>query len=307
VRYVDTAIESSAYKLLAGQEAALVKSNTDYQDVLPSLNLAINLSDDLILRTAAAKVMARPNHADIAPVVREVRAWDTDDGGKYIVGNPDLDPYRANQYDLSLEWYFDSEGLLSAGVFYKDIESFITTRTKMTTLPGIGDGTDYEVTRPINGEGGEVQGFEISFQQAFFMLPAPFDGLGVATNYTYNDSDTELTNNVTGEFMSLPGLSKDTANFMVYYEKYGFSTRLAWNYRSEYFNKFSWSEEALYIDAYEQLDFQMGYDITKKMSINFEAKNITDEQVYEYVGNESRAFAVRDNGRTYSLSFKYSL
>lgn len=307
VRYVDTTIESSAFKFLADQDPALTESEKDYQDVLPSINLAFNFKDDLILRTAAAKVMARPNHADIAPVFREIRSWDAEDGGKYIVGNPDLDPYRANQYDLSAEWYFDSEGLLSAGIFYKDIESFITTRTESTTLPGIGDGTPYEVTQPINGEGGVVQGFEISFQQAFYMLPEPFDGLGMAANYTYNDSETELINNVTGEFMSLPGLSQDTANFMVYYEKYGFSTRLAWNYRSEYFNKFSWSEEALYIAAYDQLDFQLGYEFTKKMSINFEAKNITDEQVYEYVGNPSRAYAVRDNGRTYSLSFKYVL
>ncbi len=307
VRYVNTQIESTAYQFLMAQDPALIAAEKQYQDVLPSINLAFNLKDDLILRSAAAKVMSRPNHADIAPVFREIRSWDSDDGGKYIVGNPELTPYRADQYDLSAEWYFDSEGLFSAGIFYKDIESFITTRTETTTLSGIGDGSEYEVTMPINGKGGVVQGFELSLQQAFYMLPEPFDGLGMAINYTYNDSETELINNVTGEFMSLPGLSQDTANFMVYYEKYGVSTRLAWNYRSEYFNKFSWSEEALYIDVYQQLDYQLGYDFTKKMSINFEAKNITNEKVYEYVGNPSRAYAVRDNGRTFSLSFKYRL
>ena len=324
VRYVDTRIESSSMRTYSKNKetgitppATPTENKTDYQDVLPSINLAFNLSDELILRAAAAKVMARPNHADIAPVIKEQSAayddfGDATNSGKYKIGDPELKPYRANQYDLAVEWYFDSEGLLSAGIFYKDIDTFITTRTAVvesdTVIPPLGfDNTDITVERPINGTGGVVQGFEISFQQAFYMLPEPFDGLGVAANYTYNDSDTELVNNVTGELMSLPGLSKDTANFMVYYEKYGVSTRLAYNYRSSYFSKFSWSEEALYIDSYNQLDFQLGYEFTKNMSINFEAKNITGENVYEYVGNPSRAYAVRDNGRTYSLSFKYSL
>ncbi len=306
VRFVDTQIDSSSFELLAGQEPAPIESSNDYSDVLPSINLAFNLTDDFIMRTAAASVMARPSHNDIAPVFREIRAFDHADGGKYVLGNPDLDPYRADQYDLSFEWYFDSEGLISTGIFYKDIESFITTRTE-TKVTDFSEGVEVEVTQPINGTGATVQGIEVGFQQAFHMLPAPFNGLGTAMNYTYNDSDTELVNNLTGENMSLPGLSKDTANIMVYFEQEKFSTRLAWNYRSEYFNKFSWSQEALYIESYHQLDFQLGYDFTKKMSLNFEAKNITDEQVYEYVGNQSRAYAVRDNGRTYSLSFKYAL
>ena len=106
--------------------------------------------------------------------------------------------------------------------------------------------------------------------------------------------------------MTLPGLSQDTANATIYWEKYGFSARLAYNYRSEYFRQFSWSGEAVYVDDFDQLDFTASYRITKPLSVSFNTRNITGEKTYEYVGDDSRAYSVTDNGSSYNVTVKYN-
>ncbi|TRX53945.1 TonB-dependent receptor [Thalassomonas sp. M1454] len=304
VRYVTTDIESSANTREEGaSEWVWTTIEHDYYDVLPSLNLAFNLSPDFILRTAAASVMSRPSHGQLSSSYRPA----TNEGQVvFKLGNPNLSPYRANQYDLSAEWYFNSEGLLAAGVFYKDISDFVVRTIENRVLPGVNDGWPVDVQQPVNEDDATVEGVEISYQQAFTSLPGAFSGLGTAINYTYNDSETQLVNEVTGEFMTLPGLSKDTFNASVYWEKYGVNVRLAYNFRSEYFRQFSWSGEAVYVDDYDQFDLTAGYRFSKALSVNFNARNLTGEKTYEYVGDSSRAYTVTDNGKSYNVTLKYN-
>ncbi|WOH39434.1 TonB-dependent receptor [Thalassotalea fonticola] len=304
VRYVTTDIESSANKKVENNpDWTWTTIKHDYDDVLPSVNLAFIPHPDVVVRAAGASVMSRPSHGQLSSSYRPA----TDNGNPvFKLGNPKLSPFRANQYDLSAEWYFNSEGLLSAGIFYKDIADFIVEKVEHRVLPDVNNGWPVDVKQPINAEDATVEGVEISYQQAFTSLPSFWSGFGTAINYTYNDSETKLVNDVTGENMTLPGLSQDTFNATIYWEKHGINMRLAYNYRSEYFRVFSWSGEAVYVDDFDQLDFTAGYRISKALSVNFNARNITGEKTYEYVGDSSRAYSVTDNGNSYNVTLKYN-
>ncbi len=296
VRQVETNNDIMGYQLPESGEVLARKVSNDYNDTLPSANFNITMSEDVIVRLAAAKVMSRPDYAKLSPTLKE----DVNSPGDFNGGNPELEPYRANTFDVSAEWYFNPEGLLSLGLFYKDVESFVTTATEDGLIdPDVNDGQPYSLKQPINGEGATVEGFEFSYQQAFN------NGFGVVLNYTYNDSDSTDINPDTGETLPLLGLSEDTYNIIAYYDKAGINFRLAYNYRSAYYDKFAATSEAHFIDDFGQLDFGASYVILDNLTVSFNATNITDEVSEEYVGNSSRGYAVRQNGSRYELGMAY--
>lgn len=286
VRMVRTQQRSSGFVDEEGDVSAISQSRT-YTDVLPSANLKIELTDQLALRLGAAKVMTRPPLNDISP-----RQEIFPNQMRVEEGNVNLDPFRAVQGDISLEYYFGHEGLLSAALFYKDIKSFTATRETFETFRG----ETYLFSRIINGEGGEVSGLELSYQQPLTFLPAPFDGLGVALNYTYAESSTEFPSNVTTETYPLEGLSKNTYNAIVYYERGRLGLRAAYAYRDGFL------ETALgaggtptLVDEYGQLDLSATYRLTPALTLRFEAMNVGDERLYRYSG---RINHVTDYDRT---------
>src|SRR5690606_11456521 len=110
---------------------APIRIDNDYTDVLPSLNIAFDMGDDLVMRVAAARVRARADYNRIAPTITSTTPLLLTGTG----GNPSLDPYRADQFDVSFEWYFAPESLLSAAFFYKDLQSYIVNGTAPERLP----------------------------------------------------------------------------------------------------------------------------------------------------------------------------
>ena len=146
-----------------------------YTDILPSANLSLDLSDQVVLRFGAGKTVTRPDFVDITPGVDLNGTLLTGRGG-----DPNLDPYRANQYDLSIEWYPDRETIVALAAFYKDIQSYIVNSTSTETLPGVfvpgsqpagcvaaGGGNPnlfncpYQINRRSNGTGGRNPGLRI--------------------------------------------------------------------------------------------------------------------------------------------------
>lgn len=118
-RYIKTDLESSVIR-----DGEKVKGTNDYNDFLPSLNVTYTLNDETLVRFAAAKVMRRADFNELSP------AFDVNnDTTKATQGAIDLDPYRATQYDLSLEHYFGEGNMMSFAVFYKDVESFLSTES----------------------------------------------------------------------------------------------------------------------------------------------------------------------------------
>ena len=270
-----------------------VTEERDYTEILPSLNVAFDITQDQIVRFAAARVMARPNYSDLAPIVSL-----GDLNGEFPVGsagNPNLKPEIANQFDLAWEWYFGDASLLSVGYFYKDIQSYRTSGTYVDQFYNESESewVDVTITRPENGLGGSTDGVEIGYQQAF-------GDFGVSANYTYTNasSDQERDPEMLGSGL-VEGVSDHMANAQVFYENDTFGARLMYNYRTDWYKGVSWTGAELYNDDYGQLDFSASYNITENFRLSVEGVNLTDEEVVEYDQVESRLMSIYQNGRRF--------
>lgn len=272
----------------------------DYTDVLPSFNLSYDFSDRLLGRVAAAQVMARPDFTDIAP-----RTSLNPGALSGTAGNPNLDPYRANQIDLGLEYYPDTGTGYAFAVYYKDIESFITDSpviqnfpVQSATAPSLdctpaGPNTfdcPFTINLRSNGGGGEIKGFEVSATQPVI------GGFGLQANYTYADAEAD-----NGD--PLPQASEDQFNFTGYYEDDRLSARLAYTYRSEFFVTFDRSTP-LNQDGFGTLDATLSYQVTDNVALTFDGVNLTNEEIVQYAGDKFRPRAIYDNGRIYFVGVR---
>jgi iron complex outermembrane receptor protein len=266
-----------------------------YNDVLPSVNLAFDVADDMILRFAAARTMARPDFTDIAP-----RATLNPGALSGQSGNPELDPYRADQFDVSFEWYRDENTAYALALYYKDIQSFITdspvTRffnVQSATSPNLACtpvstnvfNCPFLINERTNGGGGRIQGAEFSVTQPLG------GGFGVTGNYTYSDAGA---NN--GD--PIPGNSEDTFNVATYFENSRLSARVAYTYRSEFFVAFDRTTQ-LNQAALESVDASVVVNLTDSFALTFDGVNLTNEKIEQFAGEEFRPRAIYDNGRVY--------
>lgn len=212
-------------------------SNT-YDDWLPAINLSLEPMPNLFVRATYAKNLARPKPTDLSPAVNclfdlndTVGADDT-----CSAGNPDLKPYRADQYDLNAAWYPNADTMVSIGYFYKDLKSFVLAAQTRSGVDLFHDGTTYTVRQPVNGFGAKLDGFEVSAQTVLTFLPAPLDGFGISGNFTYSRAlNSALTNQATGEDLkAFPGLSKYTYNARLFYDKDWLQASVTYNRRSDW-------------------------------------------------------------------------
>jgi TonB-dependent receptor len=226
-----------------------------------------------------------------------------------VTGNPGLDPFRSTNLDASLEYYFGSDGLLSLAVFYKDIESFISTRVPTGATFITDDGDEVTVVGPANGQGGKLQGFELGLQMSFTdILPAPFDGLGIVANYTFIDDKTRnVTNFSTGEAVGLAGVSRHSYNLIGFYEKGPFSGRLAYNWRSSFLQPDRGSGQLnMFTDDYGALDGRIALQVMKPLEIYFEAKNITNADIRGFAEDPGRIGEYFNFGRRFFVGAQYT-
>ncbi|MFD1786304.1 TonB-dependent receptor [Sphingomonas floccifaciens] len=270
-----------------------------YDDWLPSLNARLSVTDNLLVRFAASKVITRPTLSDLSPR----QTIQTNPGNETIRrGNPDLQPFRAKQVEVGAEWYFAPDSLLNAAVFYKDIQSFVT----LITSPQVVDQVTFQVTVPGNGKGATVKGFEVGYRQSFAnWLPAPFDGFGVQTSFNYTESNANYVNSVANVSFGLEGLSKYSYSLVGFYEKYGISARAAYTYRDNFLQVASGRNgEPEYFDAYGQLDVSLAYDIGSHFTVFADAVNLNNAREFIYSVSEDRTKEYRQTGRRVSAGVR---
>jgi iron complex outermembrane receptor protein len=287
-----------------------VSADRSYWDYLPSLNLARDLGPQVVLRVAAARTMARPDFTDVSPRVTLNPGSLTGQGG-----DPNVDPFRANQADLSLEWYHgkDNDEILSGALFYKDIESFITDQPVQqshliqTDTPNLSLCTSaattafpnryscrFTINQRVNGGGGNVKGLELNALQRFG------HGFGLQANYTYSDAQADDPN------LEIPGNSKNSGNVIGFFENARFGARLAYSYRSEFFVTFDRSTR-LNQDSLKSLDASLAVNLFRGLALTIDGVNLTDEKIVQFASDSFRPRAVYDNGRYFFIGVRFQL
>jgi iron complex outermembrane receptor protein len=281
---VPGAITTSAFGSFFRQQV----DNT-YNDVLPSANLKFDLSKDLVGRLALAKTIARPDFSALGGAVSLDDLNHTGSGG-----NPNLKPIRSTNFDASLEWYFAPKSLLSAGLFYMDLSNYVSFGVAQATYYNVQTQAfeTYNVSSPINSKG-KVKGLELSYQQ-------PIAGnFGVVANYTYADAHEQGGG-------PLVGASKDTYNLTGYFENDRFNARLAYTYRSKFYNGLDRST-AQYQYNTATLAASIGYRISDNLSITLDALNLNNPVLKYYANNPDQPTAFYNNGRQYYLMLRAKL
>ncbi len=278
VRYVETDMTSSGWDI---DNDRPISEDSDYDNVLPSLNVVYDLTDDLLLRFAAGKSLSRP-----APFALSYAVNLTPETSSGSAGNPALDPEVAEQVELGIEWYLSDASLLSATAFQKNIEDYVYGVTKSGTINGVFINA---LSTFENGEEASLDGVELNAQYSFD------NGFGVGANYTY-------TNQTDGE-VAFPMMSEDVFNATGYYEGERFTARVNYSYRSEFFKTLQENGE-LYGDEQTQWDAQLSYALTDNVTIRAEVLNITDETIDDiYVaGNGTKVTGTQIyNGRRFFI------
>lgn len=260
VRLSHTKFRADTFSLINGT-SRLTTDRNEYTNVLPSANLTVNVTDDVLVRLSASRTMQRAGLADLAPSTF-VNQTNLTSGG----GNAQLTPPLSSNLDASFEYYTGRSSLFSGALFYKDVEDFIATGTIEQIIPGLESDGPYRVSRPFNIASAKVRGFELGVQQFFDFLPSPLDGLGIIANYTYADSEDSSG-------FPLVATSKHSYNLVALYEKGPFSARVAYNWRDDAIFEFTQGRPEV-IAARSQLDAQIGIDLTKQFALSFQAQNL---------------------------------
>jgi TonB-dependent receptor len=350
-RYVDTkqsgvgwvggtTLNEDNTELLDVYEEARTKR--DYSDLLPSANIAFDLSDTWVLRLAGNKALTRPDPLDMTSyldlsTIEDL--GDEDEIGSGSGGNPSLQPYYTDSYDLSLEWYPETGGAYALGFFYKDVDGWIARGrneeyyTAPVGVDGDGDGrfrerdiTDgipgnggdyyevreelYSIRRMVNTDGGTIKGMEFAFHQPFDAFTDSFlQYFGINGSMTYVDAKMDAVVPENNLPISLRGTSEWSGNLVFYFEKQKFSTRLAMNYRDDFL--FQEAEDPDRHDEWTEgstiLDLNMDYRFNKRWVLRFSANNLTGETRTRYwqTAGTNRFSDDRDNGQYYTLELRY--
>ncbi|WP_125779698.1 TonB-dependent receptor [Pseudoalteromonas rubra] len=299
-----------------------VEYGPEYTDTLPSLNLNFRISDTDQIRFAAAKVMGRP---PVYQLRGGAGSWaDTANDGtsqRYNVwskGNPNLDPFRADQFDLSYERYFEDGGAFVAAIFWKDIESLITSTTY---LEGEVDWSSIGLEAPEgfvegqyqtshNIEGGYIKGVELAYTTMFDNLPGIFSGLGFNANYSYSDSEIGVDGGTSfsDAKLGLPGLSKNVWSATIFWNIDAFTTHLNVRYRDEYVYEGATPGGSAFAmaDEYTVVDWQGTYDFDNGLQAVLQINNLTDEPNTTNYGTALSTGEYKEFGRQYFLGFNYS-
>lgn len=280
----------------AGEPIDVTRS---YSDVLPSLNISYEVQDDLIVRFAASKTMARPGLAQISPSTTASNVPPTINRN-----NPYLDPFRSNNLDASVEWYFDDSSILSATLFSKHLESLIEQETQNEDLEIIevsSDGSQRNITEEfiinslVNGDGVNLRGVELTFQHSFDNLPGLWSNTGALINYTYIDNS---------EPEKVTGASENNFNVSGYYEGEKLSVRLSYTWRDKYLLSAGEQEGfGRFVKATGILDGNITYNVNDNYSVVVEAINLLDEPTASVDGNGFPAI-YEDNGRRVLFGIK---
>ncbi|MFD2967014.1 TonB-dependent receptor [Sphingobacterium bambusae] len=296
-----------------------VNNKNNYTNVLPNISFKYKATESTVLRAAFTTAIARPNYYALAPYVSALPG-DTE----IQAGNPDLNATYSYNADLMAEHYFRSVGILSGGVFYKNLKDFIYTyrNNQYTTANFASDfpnqqnpipaGENFQFVQQRNGDNVDVYGFEVAFQRQLDFLPGRFlKGFGVYVNYTNTNSTARGITNSDGDErtdVKLPGTAPHMFNGSLSWENNKFTSRVSLNYTSSYIDELGGDAfEDRYYDKQLFLDANAAYKITPKFRVFLEANNLTNQPLRYYQGISSRTMQMEYYQARFNLGVKFDL
>jgi TonB-dependent receptor len=340
LRYVRTDQFSSGYT--GGAQAILVTADRSYNNLLPSANLVADFGHGLMARLAASRVMTRPNLGTLNPT----GAFSISGGNRtYTLGNPNLDPIEATNFDASFEWYFAPESAFVLGLFYRDVSTFIANTAQQIPFNQLGlplsllNGTTVQptdlitVTQPVNSDGGTVKGFEVGVQLPFRFANSIFHNMGIQANYTYVKSNIAYPLSTAAGapvvIRPLTDLSRHAVNATLYYEDSRFSLRGSVSYRSNYlqaggvpgrngvpvgtapnFNPNAGQPTFNDVEGVHgtiNVDVSASYKLNDHFTLTAEALNLTDTYIDQYIDSAADRLSVyHHTGRQYYFGVRFS-
>jgi iron complex outermembrane receptor protein len=308
----NTEQKSRGFVNLAAADLVPTTRGATYWDVLPSMNLSLRMPSDFVIRLSAAREIQRPRFEDMK--VSLDYGYNTASG---VItgtgGNPTLRPYRAWAADLNFEKYFGTKGYLGVQLFAKKLQSYVYRETAafdytglpILLPPGVTDpqGT---LTRPVNGKGGKLYGFELAGTVPFEVVTPALDGFGLTGGLGY--TKTSIKPGIGASSEDLPDYSRWVANGTLFFEKWGFSARGSVRYRSSFvgqFVGFGGERELRRALSETIVDGQIGYDFQKGsalegLSLFLQGQNLTDEP---FVSVDTGASIQIRNYQTYGRRF----
>ena len=319
-RYYKTDLESAGFLNSNSGGLQPVDVKHTYQGWLPALNIAVDLTPQLVARFDANRDVSRPALGDMAATGTITTA---PFGGSLSVGNPDLKPFQADSIEGSLEYYQGKSGYASIGFFYKNMKQWISTTTftepySATGYPdsllvqGETPSTIFNVSSPVNEPSGKIKGIEVAYQRDFDFLPGAWRHLGFVGNATYAQGTAPALISGVSYNLPLSNLSKYTANATLYYETPIWDVRISDAYRDKYLDGIgSAGNVGDFIAATNNVDFAAHYKITPKLKLVLEGINLTNQHIIQYVngigGDGVKRTEVNTSaGTTYTLGLTYS-
>jgi len=315
-RYLRTTIHSEGYHQVqnpngtTGLTPAPVSSKGSYEKFLPSLNARAELTESLLLRAAASQTLIRPALGDLA--YKRTASYSS---FRFTDGNPGLKPTYADQWEVGVEKYLGRGGILSASYFWKKIKGVVQSRLT-GEVPNVtvynANGTvngvyDFDVYQPVNAEGSyDVSGVELNAVIPFAMFADWADGFGVNANATFLDSS--LTGQSDLGVPTAPiGLSDNSYNATVFYDKGPISVRLSYNRRGKYVERIERNMYPVYRDAYGQFDFAASYQLTRNFRVELQGINIGNAKTTGYTMDPSFPTTYELSGSRISLGIRAQL
>lgn len=310
VRYYRTRLTSKGSSVT---DAGLVpvEIRTSYDGFLPAANIALDITPKLVARLSANRNISRPalGNLSAAATVR-VAGF----GGTISAGNPYLMPYRADSFEGSLEYYDGTRGFVALGLFYKNMQSFVTSETSQVPYEDTGyplslleEGQDgsivFNYTRPVNGPGASIHGVEFAARRDFDFLPGALGNFGALVNATYADGSSDVFYSGTPYELPLVDLSKWSVNTTLYYDTETFGARASMAYRSRY-RKGNGGNGNIgeFFDPSTVFDATAYYNVTPALQLRVEALNLTDERIIQYADTDAqRMMTSTVSGRVFTF------
>ncbi|MBB6228472.1 TonB-dependent receptor [Polymorphobacter multimanifer] len=305
---IENFVQESSGFLRIGTTFTPLTVRNSYWDFFPSINAKIDLTDDLVLRLAGQRSVSRPGFGQVRP---GAAISDTSTPGTVAGGNPNLRPEYTWGLDTALEYYIPGDGLLSASFYYRWVDNVLfDSRTRVNSdiydSGGI-DRSNYDLISTLNGNNGKLYGLELSYLQQFEFLPGALSGFGFQGNVSFIGGDFDTFDRTGAGF---PGTSDRIVNASLFYEKYGFSGRVSYQWRSDWVDTLGGFGVGVGGDerraGYANLDVALRYQVTPNIGVFVDATNLTDEIYVAYQGARDRPTEVEQIGRRFLAGVRFN-